>query len=58
MSFLPTASGDAGSFTVVLPELLRDRFERWLRREHLQMTESRGTGPSTYAVTPVGRQRQ
>jgi hypothetical protein len=34
---IPQPDDDAGSFTVVMPAVLRDRFERWLRREHLQL---------------------
>lgn len=33
----PPQPDDAGSFTVVMPDVLRPRFERWLKREHLQM---------------------
>jgi hypothetical protein len=39
-----------GVFTVVMPELLRARYERWLRREHLQMAVAPGSNPNTYVV--------
>jgi len=40
----------AGSFTVVLPDVLRQRFERWLRREHLHMFNAPGGDPTAYVV--------
>lgn len=37
------ASDEAALFTVLMPGVLRQRFERWLRREHLQMSQLRDT---------------
>jgi hypothetical protein len=39
-----------GVFRVVMPELLRGRFERWLRGEHLQMAAAPVSDPNTYVV--------
>jgi hypothetical protein len=44
-------------FTVVMPEVLHVRFERWLRREHLQMAVAPGSAPNTYVVlSPSAKQ--
>lgn len=48
----PRGPGDDGTFTVVMMDVLRNRFERWLRREHLQMGPLPGGGPHHFQVLP------
>jgi hypothetical protein len=51
----------ARSFTVILPDVLRDRFERWLRRNHLMMTWAKDgdvvTRPHVVAPAPNSRRQ-
>lgn len=46
---------DDRAFTVVMPAVLRDRFERWLRDEHLQMIVQQEAGPLVYRVANADR---
>lgn len=51
----PTVPGGDSTFTVILPGLLRERFERWLRREHIQMRPIPGGDQETFLVIPPAR---
>jgi hypothetical protein len=48
---------DDRPFTVILPGVLRERFERWLRNNHLQMDVVPQAGPVLYRVADSGGQR-
>lgn len=57
MSYLhePGAAG-TDTFTVVMPLILRERFDRWLMRNHLQMRRQSPDGePRLYVVAPPAK---
>lgn len=52
----PADAADSEMFSVIMTNALRERFERWLRHERLQMTKAPFSGDEMviYVVMPLG----